>query len=217
MRVLRSNLSIGLGDLERPTVIITSATEGEGKTSTCAALARSFALAGAKTVVVDLDLRHPDVHRWFGADNDIGVTDVLLERKRLDECLQLIEVGKGPRRGPRSLYLLGTGSPVANPTELLGTGRTGQLLDTLSRQADVVLIDTPPVLPVADTLVIGRMCAGALLVVEARRTPITSVQRAKDALIRNQTRLLGAVINKLPPSEAEMGYGYGYGDEGDDE
>jgi capsular exopolysaccharide synthesis family protein len=209
MRVLRSNLLVGLNDLERPTVIITSATEGEGKTSTCAALARSFAMAGARTVVVDLDVRHPDVHRWFGGHNECGVTDVLLEERRLEDCLQLIQVGRGPKGGQRSFYLLGAGSPAANPTELLGMGRTGQLLDTLSGQADIVLIDTPPVLPVADTLVIGRLVAGAILVVEARRTPITSVQRAKDALIRNQTRLLGVVVNKLPPTDAEMGYGYG--------
>jgi capsular exopolysaccharide synthesis family protein len=212
-RVLRSNLLVGLGDLERPTVLVTSANEGEGKTSTCAALARSFAMAGKRTVVLDLDLRHPDIHHRLGGHNEVGVTDVLLRRRSLEDCLQLIEVGAGPRGAPRSLYLLATGPRVDDPTELLGAARTGRLLDEISSQADIVLVDTPPILPVADTLVIGRFAAGALLVVEARRTPIPSVQRAKDALIRNQTRLLGMVVNKLSPSDGYgYGYGYGYGD-----
>lgn len=212
-RVLRSNLLIGLSDLERPTVIVTSATAGEGKTSTCASLARSFAMAGQRTVLVDLDLRHPDINRWMGVANDAGVTDVLLERRKLEECLRLVNVGRSPSGANRSLYLLPTGPAVPNPAEILGSGRTARLLETLASQADIVLIDTPPVLPVADTLVIGRMVAGAILVVEARRTPITSLQRAKDALIRNQTRLLGMVVNKQAGADLDgYGYGYGYGE-----
>jgi Mrp family chromosome partitioning ATPase len=85
------------------------------------------------------------------------------------------------------------------------------MLDGLGRQADLVLIDTPPVLPVADTLVIGRMASGALMVVEARKTAVTTVAKAKDLLIRNQTRLLGIVLNKFQQRDAGAGYGFGYG------
>ena len=76
-RVLRSNLSVALSEFERPSVIVTSAYAGEGKTSTIANLAYSMAMAGQRVVLVDLDLRHPDVHHWFGAPNDMGVTEVL--------------------------------------------------------------------------------------------------------------------------------------------
>jgi Mrp family chromosome partitioning ATPase len=104
---------------------------------------------------------------------------------------------------------------VSDPTELLATPRTAQLLEWLAEQADIVLLDTPPVLPVADTLVIGRLAAGAVLVVEARRTPAPAAKRAKDALTRNQTRLLGVVLNKYQARYAGYGYGdtsgYGYG------
>ena len=210
-RVIRSNLSVALSDLERPTVIVTSAYAGEGKTVTCANLARSLALAGHRVVLVDLDLRHPDVHRLLGAHNEFGVSDVLLERRQVDASLQFVDVGQGAGGASRGLYVLATGSPASEPAELLGAGRMAKLLDSLARQADIVLIDTPPVLPVADTLIIGRMAAGAILVVEARRTPIPAVQKAKDALIRNQTRLLGLVINKQQPRDATYGYGYGYG------
>jgi capsular exopolysaccharide synthesis family protein len=211
-RILRSNLSVALSDLERPTVIVTSAYAGEGKTSTTVNLAISLALSGRRVVLVDLDLRHADVHRWLGCHNEFGVSDTILDRRGLQECLQYVPVGAGPNQGERGLYLLATGPPVANPTELLGTQRTSQLLGALALQADVVLIDTPPVLLVADTLVIGRMVAGAILVVEARRTPAGVANQAKDALTRNQTRLLGVVLNKFQAKDApDSGYGYGYG------
>lgn len=208
-RVLRSNLLVSIADLANPVVIITSAQPGEGKTHVSVSLARSLAVAGQRVVLVDVDLRHPDAHRRLGAHNEIGVADVLLDRRPVDQCLQYIDLDDAP--GSRSgLYFLATGLGVLNPTELLGSQRTVRLLDTLAAQADIVLLDTPPVLPVADPLVIGRMAAGALLVVEARRTPVPSVLKARDALTRNQTRVLGVALNKVPSGETGGGYGYGY-------
>ena len=208
-RILRSNLLVAIADLQNPIVIVTSASPGEGKTSTCANLAQSMGQAGLRIVLVDLDLRHPDVHRWVRGHNEYGVSDVLLDRRPLEDCLQYIELGGS--RGKRGLYLLATGGAVSNPTELLGSPRTARLLEALALEADLVLLDTPPVLPVADTLVIGRMAAGAVLVVEARSTPITAIEEAKAALTRNQTRLLGICLNKLSARDWPMGYGYGYG------
>jgi Mrp family chromosome partitioning ATPase len=109
------------------------------------------------------------------------------------------------------MFFLSTGPPVANPAELLVSGRTQQLLEGLAKQADLVLLDTPPVLPVADTLVVGRMAAGAVLVTVSRQTSIDAVNKAKDLLTRNQTRLLGVVLNKFEMRDAPTTYGYGYG------
>jgi capsular exopolysaccharide synthesis family protein len=195
-RILRSNLQVVLADLERTSVIVTSAAAGEGKSSTCANLAMALARVGSRVVVADVDLRNPSAHTWLGGHNEFGVSDVLLERIPLADALQYIEV-PGTDGSARGLYLLARGAAVSSPTELLSSNRMARLLDALEVQTDVVLLDTPPVLPVADTLVIGRMAAGAILVVEAGRTPITAVQNAKDALTRNQTRLLGLVINRL--------------------
>ena len=208
---MRSNLAVVLSDLDKPSVIVTSAHPGEGKTATTVNLARSLATAGNRVVLIDFDLRHPDIHHWVGVPNDLGVTDVLLGES-LASCLKHVDVGPGPRDASRGIYVLTAGGAVDNPAELLGTPRTRQMLDELSQQTDVVLIDTPPVLLVSDTLVIGRMVAGALLVIESRKTQIPAAQHAKDALIRNQTRLLGVVINKVQPRDAaDGGYGYGYG------
>jgi capsular exopolysaccharide synthesis family protein len=207
-RVLRSNLLVAISDLANPVVLITSANSGEGKTTCCAGLSASLASIGQRIVVVDLDLRSPGLHRHFGAHNEVGVTSFLLGHAPLSECLQYIEPSDDSEV-KRALYLLATGPMVENPTELLTADRTRRLLGALSAQADVVLIDSPPVLPVADTLEIGRMAAGAVLVVEARRTEIGPAQRAKDALIQNQTRLLGVIVNKVPKDEVSYGYGDG--------
>lgn len=213
--MLRSNLSVSLGDLERPTVLVTSAFAGEGKTATAVNLACSLAMTGQRVVLVDLDLRHPDLHHWVGLDNNQGVTDVLLGRSTVEDCLEDGYVEIGGADWTRGMYVLRSGPQVENPAELLGSRRMNALLDALASQADVVIIDTPPVLLVADTLVIGRMTAGALLVVESRRTSIASVQHTKDALIRNQTRMLGVVLNKYRSRDGDDGgygaYGYGYG------
>jgi polysaccharide biosynthesis transport protein len=141
------------------------------------------------------------------------VSDVLLDRRPLDECLQYVQLPVADSSRVAGMYFLSAGPSVGNPTELLATPRTGRLLDVLSEQADIVLLDTPPVLPVADTLVIGRLAAGAVLVVEARHTPAPAARRAKDALTRNQTRLLGVVLNQFKAKYADdtsAGYGYGH-------
>jgi capsular exopolysaccharide synthesis family protein len=211
IRILRSNLTVALSDIRRPIVIVTSSRPNEGKTVLCTKLALSFAGAGQRVVLVDLDFRRPTAHRRLNTHNDYGATDVLLGRRELQESIQRLELPPSRESGPKSIYFLGTGPPAANPTELLGSGRTGRLLDSLSREADLVLLDTPPVLPVADTLVVGRMASGALMVVETGNTPYAAVKKAKDLLIRNQTCLLGVVLNKFQARDADLSYGYGYG------
>jgi receptor protein-tyrosine kinase len=204
---------VAIADLPNPVVVVTSAYEREGKTSTCVNLAQSLASAGPRVVLVDLDLRNPQSHRLLGAENTAGVSDVLLDRCPLDECLQYVQLPVADSGRAAGMYFLGAGQHVGNPTELLSTPRLGRLLEVLADQADIVLLDAPPVLPVADTLVIGRLATGAVLVVEARRTPAPAAQRAKDALTRNQTRLLGVVLNKFRARYATDanadGYGYG--------
>src|SRR3546814_4287858 len=112
-------------------------------------------MAGPRVVLVDPDLPRPDAHHRVGADNVPGVVDVLLDRRPLEECLQFFEP---PTDSPtaKGLYFLPAGEGAQDPTELLGSPRAGRMLDALAREADIVLLDTPPVLPVADTLVIGR-------------------------------------------------------------
>jgi Mrp family chromosome partitioning ATPase len=104
------------------------------------------------------------------------------------------------------MSFLAAGAAVRDPAELLSGERTEQVLTQLALDADVLLIDAPPVLPVADTLVLGRFAAGILLVVEARRTSIPEAKRARDVLARNQMRLLGVVLNKFDAKHAPPEY-----------
>jgi protein-tyrosine kinase len=210
-RVVRSNLLVSLADFKQPRVIVTSAHAGEGKTVTCTNLALSFARAGQRVVLVDLDLRHPDAHRMVGAHNRFGVSDLLLGKRNLEECLQYLELPGLDAQSAQGVYFIGTGPQVRNPTELLGMNRTVQMLDELGKQADLILIDAPPVLPVADMLVIGRIVTGVILVVEARRTTVTDINKTKDLLTRNQTRMLGVVLNKQRQRDGAYGDTYGYG------
>jgi capsular exopolysaccharide synthesis family protein len=210
IRILRSSLEVALTDLAQPRVIFTSALPEEGKTTVCTQTALSFASAGRRTVLVDLDLRRPAAHRLVGAHNEFGATDVLLRRRPLDEVMQYVEVPSTAGGGRSRLYVLAAGPAVTNPAEVLGSGRTLRLLDALAEQADLVLVDAPPVLPVADTLVIGRIASGAILVTEARATALPAVQKAKDLLVRNQTRLLGVVLNKFDVNRDGDPYGYGW-------
>ncbi|MBV9951293.1 MAG: CpsD/CapB family tyrosine-protein kinase [Acidimicrobiia bacterium] len=211
--MLRSNLDVAVSELDNPCIVITSAAEGEGKTSTCVALAQSLAATGSKVVLVDLDLRDPDAHEVIGGHNDVGVSDVLLGRCGVEECLQRVTLDSGEGMPPSGLFFLAAGPRVANPTELLSEARLAQALDGLAAVADIVFLDTPPVLAVADSLVIGRLAAGAVLVVQAGVTPAPLVKRAKEALERNQVGLLGVVLNQFDPRFAaeafDVGLGYG--------
>jgi capsular exopolysaccharide synthesis family protein len=208
LRILRTNVIVATNDQRRPVLLVTSAHPGEGKTSTCTELAVALARDGHRVVLVDADLRHPAAHRWIGGRNDQGLSDVLRQRKPLRQCLQYVEVGKGPERA--GLYFLSTGPSTATPSELLGTDRMRSTLQALSKEADYVLIDTPPVLPVADTLVLGHLVTGAILVVASRSTPAPSVIKARDSLTRNQTRMVGVVVNKLDAEDLADDYGYGF-------
>src|ERR1700741_1190540 len=108
-RVLRSNLSVVLSALNRAIVVVTSAQPGEGKTSITANLARSMAAAGRRVVLVDFDLRHPDLHNRMDTTNDIGVTNVLLHRLPLEQALQFIPTGGRIGQDERGVYFLPTG------------------------------------------------------------------------------------------------------------
>ena len=191
-QMLRAGLSAALSDIKQPRVMVTSPTDGEGKTVTCINLAICFAKAGHRVVVVDSDLRHPDAHRLLGARNEAGLTDLLLGRRPPERCLQFLELPGGG-----GIYFVGTGPIADNPAELLSRDATLKVLDVIGEQADIMLVDTPPVLTVADSLIIGRQVSGALMVVQAHRSTVPEVRRAKEVLERNQTRVFGVVLNRF--------------------
>lgn len=192
-------------DVERPVrvVVVTSSIADEGKSTTATNLAISFSDSGSKVLLIEADLRRPRVADYLGMERAVGLTNVLVGQVDVEDVLQ--------PWGGRGLTVLVSGSIPPNPSELLGSSRMAQLLELLKQRFDVIVIDTPPLLPVTDAAVAVAHADGAVLVVrhgKATRTQITAAFRTLTAV---DARLLGTVLN-MTPKRGEDGYGaYGYG------
>lgn len=213
-RILLSNLEVGLLELAQPTVMVTSALAGEGKTSAAINIASSLARNDRRVVLVDLDLRHGRLHQGFDLINSNGVTEVLTGQADLDKCLQFVTVGRKSRGSAAGMYVLTSGAHAEDPTELLSGPEARIMLDGLAQAADIVVIDAPPVLPVADTLIIGRLVDAAVMVVASRSTSLSAIRRARHALARSHIPILGVIVNKVQASDARLDLSYEYGGDG---
>ncbi len=197
-RALRTNLQFSKFDAR--TLLVTSANQAEGKTTTAANLAAAIAQTGLKTIVVDSDLRRPAIHRVFGVSNGAGLTNALLsEEPHLAPLLQPTAI--------EHLRVLASGPQPPNPSELLSSRRMDRVVEALKQEAEIVLFDSPPVLAVADASVLTAKVDGTILVVDSGRTRAQALRRATEAVSRSKSRVLGAVLNKL--SRRDHGY-YGY-------
>lgn len=183
-------------------VVVTSPSAGEGKTTTLANLAVALAGAGKEVIVVCCDLRRPRVHEFFGRSNTVGFTSVLLGDVPLAMALQ--SVG-----GTERLRLLASGPSPPNPSELLASERAEEVIAALRSQADIVLFDAPPVLPVTDAAVLSRRVDATLLVVATNVTTRKHAARATELLRQVDAPLVGTVLNGVA-REGSYGYGYGY-------
>jgi capsular exopolysaccharide synthesis family protein len=187
VRKLRTNLRFV--DVHEPARIIavTSALQGEGKTTLSCNLAITLAEAGWRVLLVDADLRRPRVAEYLGLEPGVGLTDVLLGDVQVGDVVQ--------RWGDRSLLVLPSGSNPPNPSELLGSKAMADLLLNLRESADIVIIDTAPLLAVTDGVVVAVQADGALMVSQQGRTSRNQVARAAKALHSVSVRTLGCVLN----------------------
>ena len=205
-RSLRANLEFSSVDAPVKTLLVTSAGPGEGKTVTAANLAVAFAQTGQQVLLLDADLRKPGVQAMFNVSNDRGLSTLL----RSDDALweHSIRVSEQP-----NLRLLTTGPLPPNPAELLGTKRMQSILQRLSKSYDLLIIDSPPLLVVADSAILSSFVDGTLLVIDAKATRRDSARAARDALNRAGARVLGVLLNGLP-SKDFASYGEYYGADG---
>jgi len=200
-RVLRTNLQfLGLDEPVR-SILITSATPGEGKSTTISNLAVAFAQTGAKVCLVDGDLRRPTIAKAFGLENWSGLTTALIGQAPLDECVKATDVP--------GLSIMTSGPIPPNPAELVGSARMSALLAQLQERFDMVLIDSPPVLAVTDAAVLAPKVGGVVVVVRANAVDHRQVSRAKEALEAVKARVLGVVLSAVQP-EGRDGYYYYY-------
>lgn len=186
-------------------LVVTSAMPGDGKTTTAANLAISLAQAGQSVVLVDADLRRPRMTELLGLDPTVGLTSVLVSDVPLAEALQQF--------GDLPLLALASGPVPPNPSELLASDRMADMVRELTASYDVVLFDTPPLLPVTDAAVLGAVTNGAIIVARARKTRREQLRHAADLLRGAGTPVLGLVVNGMPVKGgryAKYSYRYSY-------
>ena len=203
VRAIRNRLVAMNPDGEPKTLVVTSAVRGEGKTVAALNLAMAFAeLERQRVVLVDADLRRPSCENYLNLNHQPGLTDVLLGRASVDRLLR--------PAGFRQLMLLGAGTRVDNPAEVLSTSRLDELLQRLKENFQYVVIDTPPVLPSTDAGVLSASADGTLLVVRLERSLKKQSRDALRALHDMGGNVLGTFVTEVrgqdPESDRRLAY-----------
>ncbi len=199
-RSLRTSLQFARQGQQLRSIVVTSPGVNEGKTSTLANLGVVFAQAGERVVLVSGDLRRPRIGQFFGLDEQVGLTNVLLGQMALEETLL-------PVPGFGRLSLLPAGPVPPNPAELLNSAH--EIFARLRHHFDVVLIDSPPVLPVTDAAILARHADVTLVLAAAGQTRRADLRRTVEKLNQVNATILGIVLNKVT-RQTERNYGYSY-------
>jgi len=184
------------------TLSVTSTRQSEGKSTTAFAIARNFAKIGRSVVLIDGDLRKPSLHRLANAHNNKGFSNLLASIASIDETLQPTDI--------KSLTLIAAGPLPPNPAELLSGPKLGELVTQLSQRFDTVIIDAPPVLGLADTILIGAATEATLFVIEANGSHHGHAKAAVRRLLASSITIIGALLSKYDARKIGYGYGYGY-------
>lgn len=202
-RVLRNSLDFINFEHKIKTLMVTSSAPSEGKSTVAANLAASLAQAGAKVAMVSCDFRRPTTEGFFGLPNVLGLSDVLLGRNSLKAALQ--------RPGGEQLVVLTSGKMPPNPSELLGSTKTQELIKSLEEWADWVIVDTPPLLAVSDAAAVARWADGVLLVSRAGASTRESAEKGAEMLTNVGANVVGVVITGSEESGRDGGYYAGAG------
>lgn len=200
-RRLRTNLQFSDPDHPAQVIVFTSPGPGEGKSVTAMNLAAAIAQGGRTVIYVDADLRRPVGHKMMSVAREPGLTDALFGGQGDDFDAYATAVD--------DLYLMPAGAKVANPAEVLGSQRMKELVAALRRRFDYVVIDTPPVLAVSDSVVVATIADAAVLVCSAGETTLPVLGRSVEALRDVGAPLAGVVLNRFN-ERRDGGYGYGY-------
>lgn len=204
-RTLRTAVLFSTPGAAPKLILVTSATASEGKTVNCLNLAATLAESGSRVLLVDVDLRHPSCHRALGIENTTGLSNFLAGQAALEGIVHMLE--------KPNLWFIPGGPTPPNPAELVGSSRMREMIDLAREEFDFVILDSPPVTPVSDALVLARASDGVVLVVKGQDTPRDVVRRARDQLALTGAHLLGTVVNNVGPTWGDFRFYqryYGY-------
>jgi capsular exopolysaccharide synthesis family protein len=202
-RALRTALLLSQAGTPPRTLLFTSSLPSEGKTTTCSNLAACFAIMGRKVLVVDADMRRPALHRHMKESNAEGLSTLLTSSA---DSAQVIR----PHPVVANLSILSAGPVPPNPAELLSSQTFTTFVADVSQQYDLVLIDSPPALLVADAAIISALVDGVVMVVRAGSSTRLTMRRLIENLQRHQASLVGFVLNSADTNSSEHYYAYGY-------
>jgi len=218
-RTLRTKIQFARMDRMAKTIVVTSPSIQEGKTTTIVNLALTMAQNGQKTLLVGSNLRRPSIHRFFGIEREPGLSDILIGNAEWRDCIRTVsdmlmgrfemeDIMASP--GLDNLHIIEAGPVPANPSELLSTSAMGEFLRAVREEYDIVLIDTPPVLPVTDSTIVAGQVDAVVLVYQAGKVGRLVLKRAKIHLESARARVLGVVLNDVQTEVAGYQYAHHY-------
>ena len=197
-RTLRTGILLSRAGAPPKLILMTSTTSGEGKTVTSTNTAVLFAHTGAKVLLIDADLRRPRCHRVFSMDKEPGLTEVLTGGRAVFEMIRPTQV--------EGLSILTSGSLPPNPTELLGSEKMKKILAELAASFDFIVLDSPPVLPVSDSVLLSTIVDGVVVVVNSAKTAKQQIRVACARLKYARSKIFGIVLNKVNLQSPEYKY-----------
>ena len=187
---IRTNIQFRTETNHGQVILVTSAIAGEGRTTTTCNLAITLSQSGLRVLVVDADMRNPDIHNRLHVDNNVGLSNLLSASQESTECIIPSEI--------QYLQVLPGGAKPGNPSPLLSTDQFDGFISQVRREFDVVLLDSPPLLSASDALVISRLADGVVFVVDAQRTSRVVAQKALSKLKEMDVNIIGGILNRVP-------------------
>lgn len=185
-RSLRTSIKFSSVDKPIKTIVVTSSIPGEGKSTISGNLAITLSQSGARVLLIDCDLRKPSIHKKFRVVNDLGITDILVDKCSLKDVIKKID---------EYLFMITAGTIPPNPSEIVGSNSMEDLIKELSLSFDYIVMDTPPVIPVTDPLLLAAKSDATIIVVRARKTKEKIIRQAYDELIKVNSNIIGSILN----------------------
>jgi capsular exopolysaccharide synthesis family protein len=199
-RNIRTSILLSFSEKPPKKIVITSPNPSEGKTTTVINTAIALSQTGAQVLIIDTDMRKPRVHKIFDEENGVGLSNFLSGHAELESIIKKTEIP--------NLYYIPSGPIPPNPSELVSSNRFKNMLASLGERFDHLVLDSPPVLGFADSIILSTSVDGIILVVLGGKTPRETLQRAKDVLHQVNAKILGVVINRIDIHRSDYGYYY---------